>query len=251
MAEFRKTSSGCYGPSFSSSKLKEDHEQLCPFSGCHGACLAHCHPLWLEACPCNFECQTEGAAQRPTNESCWTRPVLSRELSGPLHRDRRPPPPDRKPLFRDRDRGGSNVPNARGGELAPNVAPWRLGLLTPKSAIFCRIFVERDQFQGSLEIQDFHLLSNFRRFEPPYPGLQPNFCCVKILNNVWPVFAHPFFPLLAPLFLPFSRHFFALSPPSKSALLCRQVSGCASPQSSGRKFLPEICATKGQNPSRF
>ena len=35
-------------------------------------------------------------------------------------------------IFGDRDRGGQNVPNARGGgELAPKVAPRRLGFLTP------------------------------------------------------------------------------------------------------------------------
>ena len=39
-----------------------------------------------------------------------------------------------------------------GGELAPKVAPRRLGLLTPKLAIFYRISVERGQFQGPLEI---------------------------------------------------------------------------------------------------
>ena len=76
--------------------------------------------------------------------------------------------------FGNRDRGGQNVPNARGGggELAPKVAPRRLGLLTPKLAIFCRISVERGQFQGPLKIQNFHPPSNFRRFDPPYPGLQ-------------------------------------------------------------------------------
>ena len=74
----------------------------------------------------------------------------------------------------NRDRGGSkNVPNARGGgELAPKVAPRRLGLLTPKMAIFYRISVERGQLQGPLKIQNFHPHSNFRRFDPPYPGLQ-------------------------------------------------------------------------------
>ena len=69
--------------------------------------------------------------------------------------------------------GGQNVPNARGGgELALKVAPRRLGLLTPKLRIFYRISVERGQFQGPLEIQNFHPPSNFRRFDPPYPGLQ-------------------------------------------------------------------------------
>ena len=58
----------------------------------------------------------------------------------------------------DWDRGGGqNVPNARGGgELAPKVVPWRLGLLTPKLTIFYRISVERGQFQGPLEIRNFY-----------------------------------------------------------------------------------------------
>ena len=57
----------------------------------------------------------------------------------------------------DRDRGGQNVPNARGGGgLAPKVAPRKLGLLTSKLAIFYRNSVERGQFQGPLEIQIFH-----------------------------------------------------------------------------------------------
>ena len=64
--------------------------------------------------------------------------------------------------------GGQNVPNARGGgELAPKVAPRRLGLLTPKLAIFYRISVERGEFQGPLEFRNFHPPSNFRRFDPP------------------------------------------------------------------------------------
>ena len=74
--------------------------------------------------------------------------------------------------------GGQNVPNARwgGGELAPKVAPRRLGLLTPKLKIFYRISVERGQFQGALEIQNFHpLIAFFGRVDPPYPGLQGYF----------------------------------------------------------------------------
>ena len=70
----------------------------------------------------------------------------------------------------------------------------------------------------------------------------------------------PFRPLCRPpLFLPFSGILFALFSPSTSALFCRaklqraqhgawrgEVSGWTSPQSSGRKFLPEICVKKGQ-----
>ena len=81
--------------------------------------------------------------------------------------------PAQRERFGDRDRGGQNVPNARGGgELAPKVAPRRLGLLTPKLAIFCRISVERGQFQGALEIQNFTLPPIFGDLTPPYPGLQ-------------------------------------------------------------------------------
>ena len=66
--------------------------------------------------------------------------------------------------------GGQNVPNARGGgELAPKVVTRRLGLWTPKLAIFYRISVENFEFQGPLEIQNFHPPSNFRRFDPPPP----------------------------------------------------------------------------------
>ena len=73
----------------------------------------------------------------------------------------------------DRDRGGQNVPNARGGgELAPKVVLGKLGLLTPKLRIFYRISVEKGQIQGPPKIKNFHPPSNFRRFYPPYPGLQ-------------------------------------------------------------------------------
>ena len=41
-------------------------------------------------------------------------------------------------------------------ELAPKVVPRRLGLLTPKLAIFYRISEERGRFQGPLETQNFH-----------------------------------------------------------------------------------------------
>ena len=68
----------------------------------------------------------------------------------------------------------------------------------------------------------------------------------------------PFCPLCWPPLFPFSRHiFFALFSPSKSALFCRPKGtaqslergtsdGWTSPQSSGRKLLPEICIKKGQ-----
>ena len=71
------------------------------------------------------------------------------------------------PSIGNLDRGGQNVPNARGGgglsrgggKLAPKVAPRRLGLLTPKLAIFI-----------------------FGDLTPPYPGLQlqPLLLCKKL-----------------------------------------------------------------------
>ena len=67
----------------------------------------------------------------------------------------------------------------------------------------------------------------------------------------------PFCPLSwPPLFLPFSRHVFALFYPRKVLCSVEQraqrrawrgaVPGWTSPQISGRKFLPEICVKKGQ-----
>ena len=67
----------------------------------------------------------------------------------------------------------------------------------------------------------------------------------------------PFCPLCwPPLFLPFLGAFLLFFLPSKGALFCRAKgtaqsleggsSGLVSPQSSGRKFLPEICVKKGQ-----
>ena len=38
--------------------------------------------------------------------------------------------------------------------------------------MFYGISAERRQFQGSLDIQNSHPPSSFRRFDPPYPGLQ-------------------------------------------------------------------------------
>ena len=38
--------------------------------------------------------------------------------------------------------------------------------------VFYRISVEKGQIQGPPKIQNFHPPSNFRRFDPPYPGLQ-------------------------------------------------------------------------------
>ena len=41
-------------------------------------------------------------------------------------------------------------------ELAPKVAPRRLGLLAPKLAIFYRVSAKRGRCQGPLEIQNVH-----------------------------------------------------------------------------------------------
>ena len=71
----------------------------------------------------------------------------------------------------DRDRGGQ-IPNVRGGELAPKVVLAKLGLSTPKLRIFYRNSAEKGQISGPPKIQSFHPPSNFRRFDPPYPGLQ-------------------------------------------------------------------------------
>ena len=60
--------------------------------------------------------------------------------------------------FGDWARKGQNVPNARGwGELAPKVAPRRLGLLTLELTIFYTESVKKGvDFGGALEIQTFH-----------------------------------------------------------------------------------------------
>ena len=54
--------------------------------------------------------------------------------------------------FRDRERGGQNVPNVRGGELAPKVVLAKLGLLTPKLRIFYRNSAEKGQISGPPKI---------------------------------------------------------------------------------------------------
>ena len=54
-----------------------------------------------------------------------------------------------------------------GGGLAPKVAPQRLGLLIPELAILYRISVESGEFQGPLEIQNFHPPLIFRDATPP------------------------------------------------------------------------------------
>ena len=76
-------------------------------------------------------------------------------------------------LFSETGIGGvKTYRTPEGGGLAPKVAPRKLGLLAPKLAIFYRVSVEKGQIQGPLKIQYFHPPSNFRRFGPPYPGLQ-------------------------------------------------------------------------------
>ena len=85
-------------------------------------------------------------------------------------------------------------------------------------------------------------------------------CCFTSFYLLLTCFYASFFPFchlsLPPLFLSFSRRLFALFSPWKSALFCRAkgtaqswrraVSGWTSPQTSGRKFLPEIRVKKGQ-----
>ena len=68
----------------------------------------------------------------------------------------------------DRDRGGQNVPNVRGGGNSPRkLSLESFDFLTRKSRIFDRISVEKGQIQGPLKSQNFHPPSNFRRFDPP------------------------------------------------------------------------------------
>ena len=58
---------------------------------------------------------------------------------------RKPEPP----YLGHRDRGGQNVPNARGGGNSPRKLPLEnLDFLTPKLAIFYRISIEKGQIQG-------------------------------------------------------------------------------------------------------
>ena len=60
-----------------------------------------------------------------------------------------------------------------GGGDSPRKLPLEdMDFCPPKLAIFSRIPVEGGQFQGPLEIQNFHVPSSCRRFDPPYPGLQ-------------------------------------------------------------------------------
>ena len=60
--------------------------------------------------------------------------------------------------IRDRDRGGVKTYRTLegGGELAPDSCPSKAWTFDPKLAIFYRISVEGGQFQGPLEIQNFH-----------------------------------------------------------------------------------------------
>ena len=78
--------------------------------------------------------------------------------------------------------GGQNVPNARGGELAPKVVLGKLGLLTCKLRILYRISVEKGQIQQPPENSEFSPPLNFRRFDPPKVFLNnfrlvPDSCC--------------------------------------------------------------------------
>ena len=76
--------------------------------------------------------------------------------------------------------GDWDIGRQRGGELAPKVAPRRLVVLTPKLRIFCRISTERGHLEGPPKIENSRPPSNFRRFDPPYPGLQPKILSFRI-----------------------------------------------------------------------
>ena len=86
----------------------------------------------------------------------------------------------------------------------------------------------------------------------PYGWMEPEFASEEFLLTFFRASFFPFCPRCwPPLFLPFSRHLFALSPPRK--VLCSvekrvhsrawrgAALGCTSPKSWERKFLPEIC----------
>ena len=73
-------------------------------------------------------------------------------------------------FFGNRDRGGQNAPNARGGgELAPKVVLGKLGLLTPKLRIFYRSSVEKGRIQGPPKIHSFHPPLIFGHLTPSIP----------------------------------------------------------------------------------
>ena len=83
-----------------------------------------------------------------------------------------------------------------------------------------------------------------------HPQLHEHHCNFQTFTSqldFWPVFTRPFFlfapfagdPSSSPFSAPFCPFFF----PRK---VLNSVSGLISPQSSGRKFLPEICVKKGQ-----
>ena len=61
----------------------------------------------------------------------------------------------------DQDRGGQNVPNARGGELVQRVAPAELGLFDPNLRILCR--------KGTPENLKFSPPFRFSEIPPPAP----------------------------------------------------------------------------------
>ena len=81
------------------------------------------------------------------------------------------------PPVGDWDRGVKTYRTLEGGgELAPKVAPRRLGLLTPKLTIFFRISVERGQFQGPWKFKIFTPPLIFGDLTPPPLSQSPTLC---------------------------------------------------------------------------
>ena len=71
-------------------------------------------------------------------------------------------------IFGDWGRGGGvKTYRMLEGGTRPESCPSKTWTLTPKLTIFYRISVERGQFQGPLEIKNFHPPHDFRRFDPP------------------------------------------------------------------------------------
>ena len=68
----------------------------------------------------------------------------------------------------DRDRGGQNVPNVRGGGNSPRkLSLQSLDFWPPNWGFFCRTSIEKGQITGPPKNQNCHPPSNFRRFDPP------------------------------------------------------------------------------------
>ena len=86
--------------------------------------------------------------------------------------------PEPKQQLGDRDRGGQNVPNARGGgELAPKAVPGNLGLLTSQIEDFLQNLCREGSNSGTPE--------NSETFTPPlmFGDLTPPMPVSKQHNN--------------------------------------------------------------------